>query len=132
MGIAGSGADLVAPSGGSELKRYPGQRNEALRQCLRQSQLGEEQVVRLMLQELRDRGFTDSYKLLQRESGYTLEDEPVACFRSNALSGKWSEVENALPSIGIDTSDNVSVRTGLINLQRRPLTTPEPANTCHR
>ncbi|KAJ2007500.1 hypothetical protein GGI04_001491 [Coemansia thaxteri] len=105
---SGSGADLVAPSGGSELKRYPGQRNEALRQCLRQSQLGEEQVVRLMLQELRDRGFTDSYKLLQRESGYTLEDEPVACFRSNALSGKWSEVENALPSIGIDTSDNAA------------------------
>ncbi|KAJ2608880.1 hypothetical protein GGF44_006340, partial [Coemansia sp. RSA 1694] len=92
-----------------QLLRYPGMRKEAPRHCLRQSQFGEEQVVRLMLQELRDRGFTDSYRLLQSESGYTLEDEPVARFRDSILSGKWSEVESALSSIGIDSHEHVTV-----------------------
>ncbi|KAJ2331914.1 hypothetical protein GGI00_003039, partial [Coemansia sp. RSA 2681] len=101
-----------------QLLRYPGMRKEAPRHCLRQSQFGEEQVVRLMLQELRDRGFTDSYRLLQSESGYTLEDEPVARFRDSILSGKWSEVESALSSIGIDSHEHVTAAQFIVKRQQ--------------
>ncbi|KAJ2659675.1 hypothetical protein IWW48_003401 [Coemansia sp. RSA 1200] len=90
-------------SSGSEdlgsLKRYPGLTQQANRTCLRESQFSEEQVVRLMLQELRDRGFTDTFELLQRESGHTLEDEAIAQFRANVLAGKWADVERAMSSI---------------------------------
>ncbi|KAJ2702731.1 minichromosome maintenance protein 5 [Coemansia sp. IMI 209128] len=119
-----SATSATAAEGGSvedsssQLWRYPGLRKEAPRQCLRQSHFGEEQVVRLMLQELRDRGFTDSYKLLQSESGFTLEDEPVARFRSNVLSGKWPEVEGALSSIGIDALEDVTAAQFIIKQQQ--------------
>ncbi|KAJ2736928.1 hypothetical protein IW152_000439 [Coemansia sp. BCRC 34962] len=119
-----SATSATATEGGSmedstnQLWRYPGSRKEAPRQCLRQSHFDEEQVVRLMLQELRDRGFTDSYKLLQSESGFTLEDEPVARFRSNILSGKWPEVESALSSIGIDTQEHVTAAQFIIKQQQ--------------
>ncbi|KAJ2084594.1 hypothetical protein GGI16_007059, partial [Coemansia sp. S142-1] len=115
----GGGKSSENPSGGdSQLWRYPGLKKEAPRHCLRQSQFGEEQVVRLMLQELRDRGFTDSYKLLQSESGFTLEDEPIARFRSNILSGKWSEVEGALSSIGIDAHEHVTAAQFIVKRQQ--------------
>ncbi|KAJ2892252.1 hypothetical protein GGI21_005655, partial [Coemansia aciculifera] len=110
---------LTTPSDGDgQLLRYPGTRKEAPRHSLRQSQFGEEQVVRLMLQELRDRGFADSYRLLQNESGYTLEDEPVARFRNNILAGKWAEVENDLLSIGIDSHEQVTAARFIVKRQR--------------
>ncbi|KAJ2722611.1 minichromosome maintenance protein 5 [Coemansia sp. Benny D115] len=86
--------------------RYPGLPQQTQRVCLRDSPYKEEQVVRLIMQELHDRGFTDTLSQLQRESGFTLEDEPVACFRASILAGEWSEVESALPLIGIDTESN--------------------------
>ncbi|ORX71360.1 WD40 repeat-like protein [Linderina pennispora] len=35
----------------------------------------------------------DSFNQLQRESGYTLEDDTVTQFRESVLSGEWAEVE---------------------------------------
>ncbi|KAJ1955648.1 hypothetical protein EC988_001767, partial [Linderina pennispora] len=84
------------------LMRYPGLAEQTQRICLRESEFSEEHVVRLMLQELRDRGFVDSFNQLQRESGYTLEDDTVTQFRESVLSGEWAEVERALASIGVE------------------------------
>ncbi|KAJ2532240.1 hypothetical protein EV175_007168, partial [Coemansia sp. RSA 1933] len=98
-----------SPSSGSQvvgsLRRYPGLTQETNRICLRDSQFSEEQVVRLMLQELRDRGFADTFELLQRESGHTLEDDAIAQFRANVLAGKWPDVEKAMPSIIAPSTD---------------------------
>ncbi|KAJ1960454.1 hypothetical protein GGI12_003795, partial [Dipsacomyces acuminosporus] len=89
-------------------KRYPGQPQEARRTCLRESRFGEEQVIRLILQELRDRGLVDSFEKLQSESGYTLEDEPITKFRDCILDGRWADVENTLPSIGVDSQERLN------------------------
>ncbi|KAJ2287677.1 hypothetical protein IWW55_006668, partial [Coemansia sp. RSA 2706] len=83
--------DAADNGNGSLLRRYPGLEQEAQRICLRDSQFDEEQVVRLLLQELHDRGFTDTFNLLQRESGFTLENEPIAQFRNSILAGEWAK-----------------------------------------
>ncbi|KAJ2269112.1 hypothetical protein J3F81_004435, partial [Coemansia sp. RSA 371] len=108
---ATNGRDTAALADTSEtlLKRYPGQEQETQRICLRDSQFEEEQVVRLLLQELHDRGFTDTFNQLQRESGFTLENEPVSQFRNSVLAGEWSKVKDSLSTIGIQTPDNLNV-----------------------
>lgn len=86
---------------GNGVLSYPGLPQETPRACLigGDSPYNEEQVVRLMLQELRDRGFTDTFNQLQSESGYRLEEEPIAGLRADILAGKWTEVVGSLPSI---------------------------------
>ncbi|KAJ1887822.1 hypothetical protein LPJ66_008908 [Kickxella alabastrina] len=102
----------------STLHRYPGQSRQASRTCLRDSKYSEEQVVRLIMQELRDRGFVDTLSQLQSESGLTLEDEPVARFRANILAGEWSEVEATLSSIDISSQENMSAALFTIKRQQ--------------
>ncbi|KAJ2784102.1 hypothetical protein H4R18_001324 [Coemansia javaensis] len=103
-----NGNGTQAPAGGSGLLRYPGLDQETRRVCLQESEFDEEQVVRLLLQELHNRGFADSFALLQRESGYTLENEPIAQLRRSILGGDWPAVEEALLAIGLGTQDNAN------------------------
>ncbi|KAJ1733493.1 hypothetical protein LPJ61_001535 [Coemansia biformis] len=110
-------ANSAGPSSAG-LKRYPGLAQEAQRACLRDSQFDEEQVVRLLLQELHDRGFVDTFAQLQRESGYTLENEPIARFRNAILAGEWDAVEEALLTIGIGTQENVNAALFIIKRQQ--------------
>ncbi|KAJ2351695.1 hypothetical protein GGF43_003958, partial [Coemansia sp. RSA 2618] len=98
-GTNGGDADAPASANGALLRRYPGLEQESQRICLRDSQFDEEQVVRLLLQELHDRGFTDTFNQLQRESGYTLENEPISRFRNSVLAGEWTKVEASLQTI---------------------------------
>ncbi|KAI8322342.1 WD40 repeat-like protein [Martensiomyces pterosporus] len=88
------------------------------RTCLRESKFSEEQVVRLILQELRDRGLVDSFEKLQSESGYTLEDESVTRFRDCILAGQWKEVEAALSAIGVDSQEALSAALFIIKKQQ--------------
>ncbi|KAJ1796825.1 hypothetical protein LPJ59_003510 [Coemansia sp. RSA 2399] len=104
------------PHGLGSLRRYAGLAQEANRTCLRDSQFSEEQVVRLMLQELRDRGFADTFELLQRESGHTLEDEAIAHFRANVLAGKWADVEESIPSIIAPGADSEKTKHQFLEL----------------
>ncbi|KAJ2729372.1 hypothetical protein H4S00_000509 [Coemansia sp. D1744] len=117
---ATNGRDTAALADTSDtlLKRYPGQEQETQRICLRDSQFEEEQVVRLLLQELHDRGFTDTFNQLQRESGFTLENEPVSQFRNSVLAGEWSKVKDSLSTIGIQTPDNLNAALFLIKRQQ--------------
>ncbi|KAJ1665567.1 hypothetical protein IW140_004048 [Coemansia sp. RSA 1813] len=101
------------------LRRYPGLSQETNRTSLRDSQFSEEQVVRLMLQELRDRGFADTFELLQRESGHTLEDEAIAQFRGNVLAGKWIDVEKAMSSIIAPGADSEKTQHAALFIVKR-------------
>ncbi|KAJ2221826.1 hypothetical protein H4R99_004828 [Coemansia sp. RSA 1722] len=101
-----SNGNSSSTSNNNGLCRFPGQPQQTSRTCLRKSPYNEEQVVRLIMQELHDRGFVDTLNLLERESGFTLEDEPISRFRASILAGNWSEVEHTLSSIGIDSEEN--------------------------
>lgn len=83
--------------------------------------ISEEELVRLMVQSLRDLGYSYVYysiriikeikKLtnlithrqtsasLQQESGYALETSQVQTFRSAVLAGEWAIVESLLPDL---------------------------------
>ncbi|KAJ2560620.1 hypothetical protein GGH12_004684 [Coemansia sp. RSA 1822] len=117
-GANGRDAAALANTSDTLLKRYPGQEQETQRICLRDSQFEEEQVVRLLLQELHDRGFTDTFNQLQRESGFTLENEPVSQFRNSVLAGEWSKVKDSLSTIGIQTQDSMNAALFLIKRQQ--------------
>ncbi|KAJ2160127.1 hypothetical protein GGF46_002497 [Coemansia sp. RSA 552] len=114
----GRKTDTPVSVNGTGPRRYPGLAQEAPRVCLRESQFGEEQVVRLLLQELHDRGFVDTFDQLQRESGFTLENEPIARFRSSILAGQWPEVEEAMHTIGIPTEENLRAAMFIVKRQQ--------------
>ncbi|PIA19004.1 WD40 repeat-like protein [Coemansia reversa NRRL 1564] len=111
----GSASSINSPA---YTTRYPGLEQETRRICLRESQFDEEQVVRLLLQELHDRGFVDTFTKLQQESGYTLENEPIAQFRASILAGEWLQVEEALQTIGIDTQEARNAALFLVKRQQ--------------
>ncbi|KAJ2375982.1 hypothetical protein IW150_002242 [Coemansia sp. RSA 2607] len=115
-GSTGSGGNSNSSSNG--LCRYPGQPQQTSRNCLRDSPYSEEQVVRLIMQELHDRGFVDTLTLLQKESGFTLEDEPIARFRASILAGEWDQVKDALLSIGLSSEENKNAALFAIKRQQ--------------
>ncbi|KAJ1919072.1 bleomycin hydrolase [Mycoemilia scoparia] len=73
--------------------RYPHTDNQCPRIPLRSGKFNEEEVVRLMLQQLQDMGYTDALATLQNESGYQLEQSHISAFRRNVLNGQWSDAE---------------------------------------
>lgn len=50
-------------------------------------------MTRLLIQSLHDLGYNGAAALLSKESGYQLETEAVAMFRSAVLDGRWSDAE---------------------------------------
>lgn len=55
-----------------------------------------EEVTRILIQSLYDLGYSGAAESLSEESGYQLETEAVAVFRSAVLDGQWSEAEYIL------------------------------------
>lgn len=55
-----------------------------------------EEVTRLLIQALSDLGYGNAASSLSQESGFELESEPVAKFRTAVLQGEWSQAEDIL------------------------------------
>ncbi|KAG2172770.1 hypothetical protein INT43_000117 [Umbelopsis isabellina] len=62
-------------------------------------QVKKHELVRLMVQSLRDLGYSTSATALEKESGYLLESAPVIQFRQGVLEGDWARVDELLPSL---------------------------------
>ncbi|KAK4686064.1 WD repeat-containing protein 26, partial [Tremellales sp. Uapishka_1] len=60
-----------------------------------------EEVVRLMLQSMRDMGYSQAAEALELESGYILSTRSVADFEAAILGGRWEEALSLLPELGI-------------------------------
>ncbi|OCF31690.1 hypothetical protein I316_06697 [Kwoniella heveanensis BCC8398] len=59
-----------------------------------------EEVVRLMLQGLRDIGYHQAADVLEAESGYHLSTAAATDFQAAILGGRWSEALALLPDLG--------------------------------
>ncbi|KAG9012086.1 hypothetical protein FRB93_002229 [Tulasnella sp. JGI-2019a] len=75
-----------------------------------------EELVRLMVQTLRDVGYAESALTLEAESGYALETPQVAEFRRAVLSGEWQAVVESLPAMGIP-AQNLQAAKYLVSQQ---------------
>ncbi|KAJ3812428.1 WD40 repeat-like protein [Lentinula aff. lateritia] len=82
------------------------------------SNVDREEFVRLLLQSLRDVGYTESAATLEAESGYSMEEPQVKRFREYIVSGMWSKAEDALLRLGIVNEDNLWDARFLINKQK--------------
>lgn len=63
-----------------------------------------EEVTRILIQALEDMGYHDAAESVSRDSGYSLEGQTVAEFRSAVLRGSWSEAERLLFGAATATS----------------------------
>ncbi|KAG8889730.1 hypothetical protein FRB98_003022 [Tulasnella sp. 332] len=64
-----------------------------------------EELVRLMVQTLREAGYAESASALEAESGYSLETPQVTEFRRAVLDGEWQKVVDSLSAMGIPTQN---------------------------
>lgn len=67
-------------------------------------------MTRILIQGLKDLGYTKSAQNLSQESGFELESAAVSNFRNAVLEGQWSEAEAILVRSHIDGS--FSIDTG--------------------
>ncbi|KAF7970217.1 hypothetical protein HWV62_24744 [Athelia sp. TMB] len=77
-----------------------------------------EEFVRLVLQSLRDVGYTASAQTLELESGYTMEAPAVARFRRCVLAADWPRAEGALADLGLTEGEGVWEAKYLIYRQK--------------
>ncbi|KAL1916136.1 uncharacterized protein VTP21DRAFT_6140 [Calcarisporiella thermophila] len=68
-----------------------------------------EEMVRLMVQALRDLGLNQSATQLEAESGVSLETPAVSTFKRFVLSGDWDDVETAVLEF-VDSTDAPQVQ----------------------
>ena len=61
------------------------------------------EVTRILIQALSDMGYQTAAESVSRDSGYDLESQSVAAFRSAVLAGEWTDAEQLLA--GATTSD---------------------------
>ncbi|CAE6517146.1 unnamed protein product [Rhizoctonia solani] len=76
-----------------------------------------EQVVRTILQALRDVGYTEAAATLERESGYRLESDDVAQLRHAVSTGLWDDAPVFLRRLGV-AGDNERTARFLISQQK--------------
>ncbi|CAE6420686.1 unnamed protein product [Rhizoctonia solani] len=76
-----------------------------------------EQVVRTILQALRDVGYTEAAATLERESGYQLESDDVAQLRHAVTHGLWDDAPSFLRRLGV-TGDYERTARFLISQQK--------------
>ncbi|KAJ7582958.1 WD40 repeat-like protein [Mycena floridula] len=69
------------------------------------SDVDREEFIRLVIQSLRDVGYSQSAATLEAESGYTMEAHEVSEFRQYVLDGFWTKAEAALLRLGVDDED---------------------------
>ncbi|KAI9625489.1 hypothetical protein H4Q26_016287 [Puccinia striiformis f. sp. tritici PST-130] len=61
------------------------------------SDIDREEIVRLLLQSLKEIGYPAAAMTLEVESGFTLDPSPeISSFRQNVLNGKWIQVDELL------------------------------------
>ncbi|KAF9030807.1 WD40 repeat-like protein [Hymenopellis radicata] len=77
-----------------------------------------EEFVRLVVQSLRDVGYTTSAHILEQESGYTMEGEDVSQFRQSIMEGEWTVAESMLTRLGVTDTDGLMDAKFLINQQK--------------
>jgi WD repeat-containing protein 26 len=65
-----------------------------------------EEVARIMIQSLKDMGYTAAASALIKESGYELESPSVATFRTSVLQGNWAEAEKILFGDSVGSHSN--------------------------
>ncbi|KAH7341082.1 WD40-repeat-containing domain protein [Rhizoctonia solani] len=76
-----------------------------------------EQVVRTILQALRDVGYTEAATTLEHESGYRLESDDVAQLRHSITAGLWDQAPAFLRRLGV-AGDNERTARFLISQQK--------------
>ncbi|CAE7110585.1 unnamed protein product [Rhizoctonia solani] len=76
-----------------------------------------EQVVRVVLQALRDVGYNEAAATLERESGYRLESDDVGQLRHAVTTGLWDEAPAFLRRLGV-VGDNERTARFLISQQK--------------
>ncbi|KAI9144799.1 WD40-repeat-containing domain protein [Paraphysoderma sedebokerense] len=79
--------------------------------------LRKEELIRLMIQELRCLGYKNVAHQLETESGYQLEPSSISEFRESILSGKWDRAEELLEAIDV-SEDSVKMIQFLIKEQK--------------
>ncbi|KAI0032289.1 WD40 repeat-like protein [Vararia minispora EC-137] len=82
------------------------------------SHIDREEFVRLVIQTLRDVGYTQSATTLEEESGYAMETPPVAHFRRKVLEGAWQEAVDALADLGLAEDSGLTEAKCLIIQQK--------------
>ncbi|KAG8743894.1 hypothetical protein FRC10_011184 [Ceratobasidium sp. 414] len=75
------------------------------------SQLDREQVMRTILQALRDVGYTETAATLEAESGYKLESSDVAQLRHSIKNGLWDDAATMLIRLGVTAESELRVRS---------------------
>ncbi|EIW66565.1 hypothetical protein TREMEDRAFT_34837 [Tremella mesenterica DSM 1558] len=60
-----------------------------------------DEIVRLILQALRDMGYDQSSDVLESESGFRLSDRAAADFQAAVLGGRWAEALALFEDLGI-------------------------------
>ncbi|PVV00532.1 hypothetical protein BB560_005081 [Smittium megazygosporum] len=84
----------------------------------RHSKYKEEEVIRLILQQLSDLGFNSSVEMLQKESGYILESPAIKAFKTDILEGNWDLAIEKLPLIPVKSKHKVLLITFQIKKQQ--------------
>ncbi|KAF8590071.1 WD40 repeat-like protein [Ramaria rubella] len=82
------------------------------------SHVDREEFVRLVIQSLRDVGYTESANVLEAESGYRLESAVVAAFRDAIMQGRWEQAEQAMERLGAPDEDDRRAAKFLISQQK--------------
>ncbi|EJF66274.1 WD40 repeat-like protein [Dichomitus squalens LYAD-421 SS1] len=77
-----------------------------------------EEFVRLVIQSLRDVGYTESATTLEAESGYIMETPEVAEFRRCILTASWDSAEAALMRLGVTEGEGLWEAKFLIAKQK--------------
>lgn len=86
-----------------------------------------EEFVRLMLQALRDVGYTQSAEVLEAESGFVQEPAIATSFCQAILGGRWAEATQLLSDLNVvEVEDTVPVRKKSSSAKT---TSPEATNT---
>ncbi|KAL1406407.1 hypothetical protein Q8F55_008106 [Vanrija albida] len=83
-----------------------------------------EEIVRLMMQGLRDIGYQQTADVLAKESGFTLASQAALDFQAAVLGARWTEAIALLPDLGIASSpasglasSQSSIRSGKVKAQ---------------
>lgn len=77
-----------------------------------------EEAVRIVLQFLAELGYDHSVSALERESGFSLEDDSIASFKQFVLDGEWESLEGILPDLNMNISKEFSNILFLIREQK--------------
>ena len=67
-------------------------------------------IVRLLVQTLRDLGHVKSASLLEEESGVILEEPVVVDFKTSLYRGEWDRALSLLEALDVNSQDDLRVR----------------------